>query len=34
MSLSLQRQQEKENWWIVDVDPKSLKPSNTFLSMW
>jgi len=23
-------QQEKESRWIVDVDPRSLKPSNTF----
>jgi hypothetical protein len=25
-----QRQQEKESYWIVDGDPRSLKPSNTF----
>jgi len=30
MSFPLQRQQEKKSWWIVDVDPRSLKPSNTF----
>jgi hypothetical protein len=30
MPLPLQRQQEKENWWIIDADPRSLKPSNTF----
>jgi hypothetical protein len=24
------KKQEKEKWWIVDVDPRFLKPSNTF----
>ena len=30
MSFSLQRQQEKEKWWIIDVDTRFLKPANTF----
>jgi hypothetical protein len=30
VNISLQRQQDKEKWWIVDVDPRFLKPSNTF----
>jgi len=21
---------KKKNWWIVDIDPRALKPSNTF----
>jgi len=26
----LHNDNKKESWWIIDVDPRSLKPSNTF----
>jgi hypothetical protein len=26
----LHNDNKKESWWIVNVDPRSLKPSNTF----
>jgi hypothetical protein len=26
--------ERKKDWWIIDVDLRFLKPSNTFLSLW
>jgi hypothetical protein len=26
----LHNDNKKKSWWIIDVDPRSLKPSNTF----
>jgi len=30
VTFSTMTTRERESWWIVDVDPRSLKPSNTF----